>query len=120
MCVEFNDNDDVIELPCNHLFTPESIKKWLSEESNECPVCRYSFKSKEIKNENSPSQTSPRRRRALNTMFPNLYHNPMQRYCITMQMGPFSEFLDDTAFWNNVRAHVLQVENSGVVVSRRG
>jgi len=79
---EFNDEDEVTELPCNHIFTTEAIKKWLSEESNECPVCRYSLNSKEIKNENDDHSSSPRRRREINTQFPNLYHNPMQRYLI--------------------------------------
>ena len=83
ICADFNDEDDVIELPCKHLFTPESITKWLKEENNECPICRYSLESKEVKNEQNNPSTSPRRRREMNTtMFPNLYHNPMQRYLI--------------------------------------
>ena len=83
ICADFNDEDDVTELPCKHLFTPESITKWLKEENNECPICRYALESKEVKNEQNSPSTSPRRRREMNTtMFPNLYHNPMQRYLI--------------------------------------
>jgi len=44
---EFQEQDDVIQLPCNHCFTPYSIMQWLTDESAECPVCRYKFESVE-------------------------------------------------------------------------
>jgi hypothetical protein len=44
---KFNDDDDIIQLPCNHCFCVESIMHWLTEESCECPVCRYKFDSME-------------------------------------------------------------------------
>jgi hypothetical protein len=44
---KFNDDDDIIQLPCNHCFCVESIMQWLTEESCECPVCRYKFDSME-------------------------------------------------------------------------
>tara|TARA_B110000444_G_C18845760_1_gene601876 strand:+ start:1699 stop:2067 length:369 start_codon:yes stop_codon:yes gene_type:complete len=37
----FKENEDIIILPCNHKFKEEPINKWLKEESNTCPVCRY-------------------------------------------------------------------------------
>ena len=46
----FEDKDDIIKLPCKHCFNPEAINKWLREEKNECPVCRYEFKYQEIVN----------------------------------------------------------------------
>lgn len=46
---DFNDGDTVIQLPCGHIFHPESIKTWLKEESSKCPVCRYELKFDEIK-----------------------------------------------------------------------
>jgi len=46
---EFQEENDVIQLPCNHYFTPDSIMQWLTEESAECPVCRYKFESVEKK-----------------------------------------------------------------------
>ena len=46
---DFNDSDIVIQLPCGHIFNPESIKTWLKEESSKCPVCRYELKFDEIK-----------------------------------------------------------------------
>ena len=47
MCEPFQENDDIIELPCNHCFFVEPIMKWLTEDSCECPVCRYKFDSME-------------------------------------------------------------------------
>jgi hypothetical protein len=45
----FSEEDDVAELPCNHIFDKESILQWLENESNKCPVCRYELNSKEKK-----------------------------------------------------------------------
>jgi len=44
---DFQEEDDVIQLPCHHCFTPDSIMQWLTEECAECPVCRYKFESVE-------------------------------------------------------------------------
>jgi len=72
---EFEEDDDVIELSCKHIFIPDGIKKWLTEESNECPVCRHPLKSKEIKNEQDEDEDEP----PISTAH---YHNPIQRYII--------------------------------------
>ena len=48
--VDFKNKDDIIKLPCKHCFAPEAISKWLKEEKNECPVCRYEFNYEEIVN----------------------------------------------------------------------
>lgn len=45
----FDDGDMVIQLPCKHIFTPDGIRKWLSEEQAICPVCRHKLDSKEVK-----------------------------------------------------------------------
>ena len=44
----FTHDKEVTELPCGHIFEPEGINKWLKEESNTCPVCRYEFEYTEI------------------------------------------------------------------------
>ena len=36
---DFNNNDEIIVLPCNHIFLEENIKKWLTLSSNDCPIC---------------------------------------------------------------------------------
>jgi hypothetical protein len=48
LCYNFEENEEIIKLPCNHNYNCEAIKKWLSQESNTCPVCRYIFDYKEI------------------------------------------------------------------------
>ena len=55
MSTKFIDGQDIIRLPCNHCFEPDAIKRWLTEEKAECPVCRYNkFKTIEKKiNENT-------------------------------------------------------------------
>ena len=45
---DFEIDDPIIQLPCKHIFNPDSIVNWLKNESNTCPVCRYSFISKEV------------------------------------------------------------------------
>ena len=39
--LEFEPEEEIIILPCNHAFNPEGIKHWLEEEKAECPVCRH-------------------------------------------------------------------------------
>ena len=38
--MDFEDEDEIIKLPCGHYFELGSIKHWLMECSNKCPVCR--------------------------------------------------------------------------------
>jgi hypothetical protein len=47
MCYEFSENEEIIQLPCQHNFNKNAILKWLKEESHTCPVCRYEFEYKE-------------------------------------------------------------------------
>ena len=51
--LDFEHDEEVIILPCNHCFIPDAIKKWLLEESNECPVCRLELSYNEIKINNN-------------------------------------------------------------------
>jgi hypothetical protein len=51
-CYNFEENEEIIKLPCNHNFNCEGIIKWLTQESNTCPVCRYEFDYKEINSDN--------------------------------------------------------------------
>ena len=46
---KFEENDEIIILPCNHVYSALPIQKWLNEESNCCPTCRFELKYKEIK-----------------------------------------------------------------------
>lgn len=38
---EFKDDDELLILPCKHLFHYNCLKKWLLEYNNSCPLCRY-------------------------------------------------------------------------------
>ena len=49
---KIEEGDDIVKLPCNHIFIKHGIEKWLFESSNECPICRYKFKYKSILNDN--------------------------------------------------------------------
>ena len=53
---DFQEEDDIIQLPCNHCFTPDSIMHWLTEECAECPVCRHKFESVEKRVEITPEE----------------------------------------------------------------
>jgi len=48
MQTEFEEEQYIIMLPCNHTFTPSAINKWLDEKP-ECPVCRFKLDSIEEK-----------------------------------------------------------------------
>jgi|TARA_B100000161_G_C33452499_1_gene369780 hypothetical protein len=37
---KFNNDDDVILLPCEHIFLKEPIQKWIHNFSYTCPKCR--------------------------------------------------------------------------------
>ena len=39
--LDFEEGQDVIQLPCKHIFDPEGIKTWLKEEQAKCPICRF-------------------------------------------------------------------------------
>jgi len=63
MFYDFEEGQDVIQLPCKHIFDPEGIKTWLKEEQAKCPICRFELDSKEVKDEeeiffNEPDSSS--------------------------------------------------------------
>jgi|TARA_B110000261_G_scaffold88350_1_gene100828 hypothetical protein len=42
--IEFEEGEEITELPCSHRFNSSAIDKWLTEEKAECPVCRMGLK----------------------------------------------------------------------------
>ena len=56
---KFKKDEDIIQLPCGHIFNKEAIETWLKEESAKCPICRFELKCKEIKEQSeNPEETS--------------------------------------------------------------
>ena len=56
MFVDFEEGQNVIQLPCGHIFDPDGIKTWLKEEQAKCPICRFELDSREVKDEDSDSE----------------------------------------------------------------
>ena len=86
--VSFEEGDEIVKLPCGHIFDKSSILQWLESESNKCPVCRYELDSKEeIKNPAiiPPPTTHPYgsvRRRAGFASFLNRYYEAQEERMI--------------------------------------
>ena len=51
MFTDFEEGEEIAELPCHHIFDKDAIVKWLEEQDASCPVCRKKLDSKEVKNE---------------------------------------------------------------------
>lgn len=49
MHIAFEEGDEITQLPCGHCFNNEGIMHWLKEEKAECPICRKSLDSNEVK-----------------------------------------------------------------------
>tara|TARA_B100000035_G_C21035688_1_gene570802 strand:- start:5226 stop:6053 length:828 start_codon:yes stop_codon:yes gene_type:complete len=47
---EFKNGDEIIQLPCKHIFHKKPIETWLKEESSKCPICRFELDFEEVKN----------------------------------------------------------------------
>ena len=73
----FQETDDVIQLPCNHCYFIEPIMKWLTEDSCECPVCRYKFDSmeKKIVEEKEKEEEKEEEEEEKEEVVENLYQN---------------------------------------------
>lgn len=56
MIYNFEDGEEIAELPCKHIFNKEAIENWLDNEDASCPVCRKKLDSKEIKNEDEEEE----------------------------------------------------------------
>lgn len=59
MFTDFEDDEEIAQLPCGHIFDKDGISKWLEEEDASCPVCRKKLDSKEIKNEDEEIEQTP-------------------------------------------------------------
>jgi hypothetical protein len=84
LCYNFEENEEIIKLPCNHNYNCEAITKWLSQESNTCPVCRHEFDYKEINIDNKRQELGQELGQDANIETANIY-NLFSREEILMQ-----------------------------------
>jgi len=54
----FKDDDEIMQLLCNHCFHKDAILNWLTKEKDECPVCRYKFECIEVKVDTEKNDSS--------------------------------------------------------------
>ena len=102
MQTEFEEEQYIIRLPCNHNFTPFAINKWLDEKP-ECPVCRYQLDSVEIKRyEDSSSETTSTETtntenhiHSLFQMFPNPNPNRQIHHRINLGQNAYLDYIYD-------------------------
>ena len=138
---DFNNGDDIIQLPCKHIFQPEAIKTWLKNESSKCPVCRYELKFEEVKiksecededeQEYEESQTdmsyNDTNDRAYNQMFNNMnfLYDPLssirrprrpnlisQQRLVNRIMNLNNNYYEDTQLQNAIMASLQDSNNN--------
>ena len=82
--IDFEEGNEVSQLPCGHIFNNDAILRWLKDEKASCPVCRKPLSSKEVKKEynqpqlNSPISIAPERRNRQN-FFRNYIDRQIER-----------------------------------------
>jgi hypothetical protein len=79
---EYEDNDVISKMPtCKCVYHYHCIKKWLTCESNKCPICRIKInegvRKDLIDSENSPEITQPQDELDINTNSENYSQDPM-------------------------------------------
>jgi len=48
---QFEEGEELLKLPCEHIFRSSSILHWLENRNARCPICRYQFPYVEMKND---------------------------------------------------------------------
>ncbi len=103
----FEENEEIIKLPCNHIFKKDSILQWLNEESNKCPVCRkeLSFKEKKIDiSSNTIEDISSNTIEDISSntiedtslsQIENIFLEAMARRMVRYEMAPLSNYIND-------------------------
>ena len=104
---DFNEGQNVIQLPCNHIFDCEGIKTWLKEESSKCPVCRFELDFKEVKEIQEDISNNYNTYDALfNNPMENLY--PNQESFINRIFNIETEYLENRNLQNAIIASIYE------------
>jgi len=123
---EFEEGEEIIQLPCGHIFKPEAIKTWLKEESSKCPICRFEldFVEKSEKPEITPVEQvrdlSNNRLNMLRNM--RLMYNPSsiflpqrqtssRRNLINNMLDMESQYFYDRNLQNAILSSITETEN---------
>ena len=75
---KFEEGEEVILLPCSHLFNKDGILHWLKKFDATCPVCRHTFTSKEVKKD-IPALRSQTRDISFRNLLLNLVDDQLRR-----------------------------------------
>ena len=67
---KFVENEILIKLPCNHIFSKDAILQWLENEHAHCPMCNHKLDS--IKKEIRESNNVGRSRQRTNVRLPRI------------------------------------------------
>ena len=84
--LDFEENEEITILPCNHCFNSEAIKKWLFEENNECPVCRTELEYEEVRIENKDEPILENNEPILENNEPNHHILPHNNFYPILEM----------------------------------
>ena len=123
---EFEEGEEIIQLPCGHIFKPEAIKTWLKEESSKCPICRFEldFVEKSEKPEITPVEQvrdlSNNRLNMLRNM--RLMYNPSsiflpqrqtssRRNLINNMLDMETQYFYDRNLQNAILSSITETEN---------
>ena len=90
---EFDDNEIITQLPCQHCFNTEAITRWLEKEKAECPICRFELDYDEIKIEDQ-YQDQDQEQEQVNVI-PMNYNMDIDRYMEQLTgVGPDNNLID--------------------------
>ena len=97
MMTPFEENEEIVKLPCNHIFKKDGILQWLNEESNKCPVCRkeLAFKEKKIDISSNIVDTSSNIVEDPISQIENLLLGAMSRRMVGYEMAPLSNYINE-------------------------
>lgn len=106
--IDFEEDEEIIVLPCNHGFNSEAITKWVSDEKAECPICRFKLDSIEKKNETNNSTNA--------SVQPPVYTPSINITNINNIFTPENSFNENNIFNENYVPLTQRFRNNNTVI----